>query len=454
MFQEEIYALEKINQLVIASEAKQSHLLKQLEIRRLLRRFTPRNDRLKDFLRKHQYQVLKDLRMAHRERIKSLQEKIREQGLGAAVLFYSRDIFYYTGTAQPSYLVVLPEEYFLYLRSGFEFASNEVFIEKHKIKEERRLENIFQEISSRLQGKKIATELDVLTALQFLEFQKIFSGFDFVNVSPFVLEQRKRKDAFEIEDIKKACEAMDAGHKAVLSTLREGVTELELSAAVENAHRLAGHEGINFMRQPDFVMSRGPISSGPNLLKFSGVVYSITGVGLSAAVPAGPSKRKISTGDLVIVDIPTMVNGYHADQTRTYTLGKANEDIKAMHSALREIADHLIGSIKPKMKCSEVFQIAAEKSTELDVVDAFLSFGNAKKSHMIGHGVGLECSEPPILSKYDHSGLMDNYVITLEMHMLRENVGVVKLEDMILIRDNGNELLTKSPRRLFEVLRI
>lgn len=110
--------------------------------------------------------------MARKERIKCLQEKIKEHGLGGALLFYSRDVFYYTGTAQPSYLVVLPEDYFLYVRSGFEFAANDVFIEKDKMKEERRLENIFQEISSRLMGKKIGTELDVLPAKQFLEFKE------------------------------------------------------------------------------------------------------------------------------------------------------------------------------------------------------------------------------------------------------------------------------------------
>ena len=389
--------------------------------------------------------------MARKERIKCLQEKIKEQGLGGALLFYSRDVFYYTGTSQPSYLVVLPEDYFLYVRSGFEFAANDVFIEKDKMKEERRLENIFREISSRLMGKKIGTALDVLPAKQFLEFKEIFSGFDFINISPFVLEQRKRKDVFEIEKIKQACEVMDAGHKAVLSTLKEGTTELELAAAVENAHRLAGHEGMVFMRQPDFVMSRGPIASGPNLLRFSGVVYSITGVGLSASVPAGPSRRRIEKGDIVIVDIPTLVDGYHADQTRTYVLGKASEEIKAMYNVLREIEDYLTGNIRPGMKCSEAFRMAEEKSEELDVADAFLSFGNGKKTHMIGHGVGLECSEPPIVSKHEHSRLLDGYVITLEMHMLREDVGAVKLEDMILINQNENELLTKSPRRLFEI---
>jgi Xaa-Pro aminopeptidase len=103
------------------------------------------------------------------------------------------------------------------------------------------------------------------------------------------------------------------------------------------------------------------------------------------------------------------------------------------------------------MKSSETFQMAEDKSKELDVTDAFLSFGNGKKSHMIGHGVGLECSEPPIVSKNDHSALMDNYVITLEMHMMKQGVGVVKLEDMILIKHSGNEVLTKSPRQLFEI---
>ena len=65
--------------------------------------------------------------MKHRERIGLLQEKLKEQQLGGALLFYSRHVFYYTGTAQPSCLVVLPDDYMLFIRSGFDFALNEVF---------------------------------------------------------------------------------------------------------------------------------------------------------------------------------------------------------------------------------------------------------------------------------------------------------------------------------------
>jgi Xaa-Pro aminopeptidase len=379
--------------------------------------------------------------------------KVSDLELLGILLVYSRDVLYYTGTAQPSYLAVFPEDYRLFVRSGFHFAVDEVFIEKEKAIEERSLEKICRDYFSKFREKnsRIGIELDIITVEQFRSFEKIFSGHEFVNVSPTIQDQRKTKDDSEIVRIKKACGAVHKGHEAVLSTLREGMTELELAAAVENAHRLAGHEGIFFIRQPDFFMSRGPLSSGSNLFKISGVVYTITGVGLSPSVPAGPSMRKILRGDPIIVDIPTLVDGYHADQTRTYCIGEAHEGIRSLYADLRAIADHLISGIKPGMKCSEVYRMAVEKSEVLGRMDHFLSFGQGKRSRLIGHGVGLELNEPPILSEYDHSQIPGNCVIALDIHMMEAGLGVVKLEDMILVAESGNEILTKSPRELFEI---
>lgn len=387
------------------------------------------------------------------KRIQTLQRQIAAQGLGGALIGYSRNIFYYTGTAQPSYLVVLPDEYILYVRSGLDFALNDIFIPKEMVQEERRLEKISEHFLPRMQpsGGRIGAELDILTAEQFLNIKKLFPGSDFVNISPLILEQRKTKSSGEIEQIRKACQAIHAGHEAVLSSLKEGITELELAAAVENAHRLAGHEGIFFIRQPDFFMSRGPISSGPNLFKISGVVYTITGVGLSPAIPAGPSQRIINARDIVIVDIPTLVEGYHADQTRTYCVGKAGKDIHAMYDDLKAIADHLIANIRPGMACQDIYRMAVNKAAELGRQDQFQHFGGGRRSRLIGHGIGLELNEPPVPSEYDHSPVEEDYVIALDMHMLDAGLGVVKLEDMILIKRAGNEILTTSPRKLFEV---
>jgi Xaa-Pro aminopeptidase len=84
------------------------------------------------------------------------------------------------------------------------------------------------------------------------------------------------------------------------------------------------------------------------------MVYSITGIGLSASVPVGPSRRKIKKGDLIVVDIPVLVEGYHADETRTYVVGKAKDGAKKLFQSLKEIANYLINHITPGMKCSVV----------------------------------------------------------------------------------------------------
>jgi Xaa-Pro dipeptidase len=390
--------------------------------------------------------------LMHREdRIGQLQCRIKDEGLGCALLFYSRDIFYYTGTAQPSYLLVLPDEYFLFVRSGYDFAVKDVFISTERIQEERKLETIYAKICSGLENRKIATELDVLPAKQYFGYTKIFDGWEFSDVSPMVLEQRMTKDPHEIEQIRKACTAINAGHMAVLSTLREGITELELAAAVENAHRLAGHEGAFFMRLPDFFMSRGPIGSGPNLKKIGGVVYSVTGAGLSPSVPAGPSMRKIGTGDMVVVDIPTLVYGYHADQTRTYFLGRCGAKLRDRYERLKEIYESVIEGIRPGMSGDKIYRTAAEKAEKLKVAEEFLSFGNGKRSFMIGHGLGVEISEPPVISAGSSEMIFENYVLGIEMHLLDDDAGAMKLEDTVLVGRHGNEILTISSRELCEV---
>lgn len=118
---------------------------------------------------------------------------------------------------------------------------------------------------------------------------------------------------------------------------------------------------------------------------------------------------------------------------------------------MKEVADYLIDFIKPGLRCSETYQVALKRAEELKVGRTFLNFGKGRKSKMIGHGIGLEINEPPILSVYDDSEVPEGSVLALEMHMMDEELGVVKLEDMILIGEKTNQLLTKTPRELFEV---
>ncbi|GBF34660.1 Xaa-Pro aminopeptidase [Desulfocucumis palustris] len=384
-------------------------------------------------------------------RLKIFQERLLELEIKAAVLILSRDIFYYTGTAQPCILVVTPKDYFLLVRRALDFVLNETWIDTGKILRGGNFKEVFLKLKDLGINKgRLGLELDVIPAELFLKIMGIFSDFKPVNISEEIMLQRMKKDQEEIDLIRTACNIMNAGHQRVLEVLAEGMTELELAAEVEYAHRKAGHEGILSMRNFDFYISRGPLSSGGNLFKVSGFSNTITGTGLSPAVPAGPSLRRINNGDLIIIDIPTCHQGYHCDETRTYALGKAGPEVKDLFKSLRDISDNVIASLKDGMKCSEIFGMAKSCARRLGVEDYFLGLA-PRKGNFIGHGIGLDANEPPVLFEKSDFVLRSNFVVTIEIHLTHPEYGAVKLEDMVLIKENGCEILSVTERELFTI---
>jgi Xaa-Pro aminopeptidase len=300
-------------------------------------------------------------------------------------------------------------------------------------------------------GTKVGTEMDVLTLYQARTMEKALGMRELVDISGEILDQRSVKDAQEVESIRKACSAVHAGHMAVLSSLRAGMSELELTAAVENAQRLAGHEGCYFMRMPDFVMSRGPLASGPNLRQTSGTLFTLSGAGLSPAIPTGASRRIIEDGDMVLVDIPACIEGYHADQSRTYAVGQARPAALDLFQRLRGVADCLMNSLHPGMTCEEVFTLAMTEAEALGIVDSFLKFQSGARAHFVGHGIGLELNEPPLLARNNGKALKAGMVLALEIHLMEPEGFTLKIEDTVVINPIGAQILTSSPRELMTV---
>jgi Xaa-Pro dipeptidase len=384
-------------------------------------------------------------------RIMQAQDSLQIHGLAGVILFYSRDVLYFTGTAQPAWLVILPNDFHLFVRSGMDFASRESWLPPDKITLERSLSAAIRGMfSGDGEGESVGTELDLLSVLQAGGFQEALGRRRLVDFTPAVLDQRMIKSDEEVNLIRKSCAAAEAGHDAAVQFLSSSAqkTELALAAAVENAHRLAGHEGLFFMRQADFVMGRGPLASGPNLQEMSGVVFTISGRGLSSAVPAGPSRRSIQAGNLILIDIPTCVYGYHADQTRMYCLGPPPARAVDLHNRLRDLADGLLESIRPGFTCDEVYRLAQRKAGKLGIGDNLLRFRSGIKAHFVGHGLGLELNEPPLMARGRLDRLRARMVLALELHLMAGDGITLKLEDTFFLSENGCRLLTSSPREL------
>ncbi|MDM8538304.1 M24 family metallopeptidase, partial [Desulfobacterales bacterium HSG17] len=351
------------------------------------------------------------------KRIMYFQKTLEDHNCGGALLTYSRDILYLTGTAQPSRLAITPEKYILFVKSGMAFVEQETFINKSRVVEEKKMVAIYNHFFSNLANKRIGIQLDIITAEEYLLFRKIFNNVEFLNISPMILTQRSIKDKFEIEQIKKACVCAHVGYKSACSILKPGMSELELSASVEYAHRMTGHEGVFFFRQKDFFISMGPIGSGYNLTNQSGVLYSLTGRGQSASVPIGPSQKKIEQGDTIIIDIPCHINGYHCDQTRSFVAGRAKSETRACYRALKQISDYLIDEvIKPGISCDMIYKSAIKAAKRTKFSKAFLKLNHGEQSRLAGHGIGIEISEIPVIFAGNNQLIAENNVIALELH--------------------------------------
>lgn len=386
------------------------------------------------------------------ERIERLQDHLRAVGMAAALLFHSRDVFYYTGTAQPAWLAVTPEDFRLYVRSGLDFARADTGWGDDRLTSARNPEAIAAAMFPNLAaGTPIGTEIDMMPVPLFDQVRRAFPRVDLVDLSPAILAQRALKSAAEVAAVEKACAAVDAGHQAAVREIHADMSELEASALMENAHRLAGHEGAYFMRQADFSIGRGPFASGPNIARISGIVFTVSGVGLSPAVPAGASRRRMAEGDLFVVDIPTCVEGYHADQSRTYAVARAAPRALDLHGRLKETADRTMADLRPGVTASEVFEMASRHAAAAGIGAEFLAFPGGKRSHFVGHGVGLELNEPPLLARGNPAPLAARMVLAIEMQAYAEGI-LVKLEDTVLLREEGGcRILTRSPRELMVV---
>jgi Xaa-Pro aminopeptidase len=388
------------------------------------------------------------------QRIRTLQDLLVKSGMAAAVVWYSRDLLYYTGTCQPSWLVILPDTYRLFVRSGYAEAKRQVTIGADHLEEERDAERLVLYLCDHgvAKGSIIGMELDVLPVNTWRQWCNRIPDWNLADVTPLILEQRQIKDGSEIESIRRACRVMDLGHDRIRATLKAGMTELEVAAAIEDVHRREGHAGIYFMRHPDFFMARGLCASGPNLMRLSGPAFSLSGVGLDAAVPAGPSLRVIRPGDSVLIDIPVLVGGYHVDMARTYTAGAADRRRRDLHGKLEQLFAFAAYILRPGMTWGQGYQAVEEQADLLGIGDFFQQMVGGGKLHYIGHGVGMEINEPPLVTARNGDPILAGTVLALEMHLLQENAFALKMEDMLLIGEEENAFMTRTPRTLLEVL--
>lgn len=283
--------------------------------------------------------------------------------------------------------------------------------------------------------KNIGLEMDTIPVSVY---QRLKRYFDLIpaDISRNILGLRKIKSEHEIAQIRKAAEVVDSAIGNVPEYLKEGMTELELQAKIEYDMRMAGHPGEVRSHGWDREFTPGITLAGRTGAFGSYVDTVLGGKGLNNAMPAGPSSERINKNEPVIADFAGSHNGYYADMTRTFCVGELEEKIQKGYEWCKEFQYRIVSRISEGRSLSEVSRWAFRKAKEEGYGKQFMGVGRDKVS-FLGHGVGLELDEFPIVFAGWDECALPGEVIAIEPKLIFPDVGAVGVENTWFAEKEG-----------------
>lgn len=249
---------------------------------------------------------------------------------------------------------------------------------------------------------------------QYVELEGLLEV-DLIPVSGMVEELREIKDEEEIAIVEKACEIADKAFSHILTYIKPGMTEIQVA------------------NELDFYMR----SLGASSVSFETIVAS----GLRSAMPHGVASEKvIEQGDMITIDFGCYYNGYVSDMTRTISLGEPSDKLREIYNVVKEAQQKVLDAAKPGMTGVELDAVARDYIASKGYGEAF--------GHSTGHGIGLEIHEGPNVSKLAEKAFVPGNIITNEPGIYLPGIGGVRIEDDMLVTENGIKRLTHSEKEL------
>jgi len=385
-------------------------------------------------------------------RIARLQEFLQNKHIGLGLIRQLADLYYYTGAVADGFLAVPAEgaPKFLVRRPQERLARGDIPWDLAFYRDLGEIPGLLQDLGVSTEGA-VGLELDVLPASLYLRFQtKLFPQASLKDISSLIRRQRMVKSAYEIEQISRAAAILDETFAVIPELLRPGLSELELSAALEYRLRLLGHQGLIRLRNPGLEMFFGHVLSGHAGLELAYTDTPSGGLGLSPAFPQGPSHKPLDPHEPVTVDIGSCYNGYVADMTRLFALGDLPPIAWRAYDLTLELFRYFETEARPGAKPADLYQNLLDLVARAGFSEFFMGRGQERVS-FVAHGVGLELDEFPLVAARFPFPLEADMVVAFEPKFLLPEVGLIGLEDTGRITGDGVEWLTRAPREVFRV---
>ncbi len=390
----------------------------------------------------------------YKNRLYSLRSQLKQRRLDALLLTNQTNVFYLTGIRplpETRELICLlsPNQVYIFARSTFiQQAQKQAKIGKVlEITQSHKINDYLNEFLAKDKILSLGFEADDLTVMALTELKKKTPKFKWIPSEGMVAKLRQIKDQSELIFIKQAVALTDAAFEVIIKKIKPGVREKDLVLELE----------IFFKKYADGPAFSPIVASGPN----------------SASPHYLSSEKKISNGEMVLLDFGAKVNGYCSDMTRTVFVGKADEKFKRVYNTvfasqtraidfiLRNDSSDSGSGTTPRMVTRQrpwlLRGVRQEQKVSVKDVDTVARNYIQKQGfptipHSLGHCLGLEIHELPRLSPIDNNYLQPSMVFTIEPGVYLPGWGGVRIEDTVIISKDGRLMIpSKSPKKLLEL---
>lgn len=374
------------------------------------------------------------------QRIEKFQGMLQEKGLDGAFFIFPIDVYYFSGTRQNStlWIPVTGAPMLLVRKSLARAKEDSPIVDIRPFPSSKEFASLFP-----ADALKIGFTFDVAPVQQLNFYAKLLPGREFIDISPLNREIRSVKSLFELEQLRLSARQLCAVFSQVPQFLMAGMRELDLAAEFECRLRKSGNEGYVRMRAFNQELFGGlAVSAGAASYGFFD--GAVTGRGLSSASPQGASLEVIRGNEPVFLDYTGVFNGYITDMTRIFVIGTLDPELQEAFNVSLTIQAYLQAELKPGAICEELFVKAAAMADQSGLGGYFMGMPG-EQAKFVGHGVGLELDEFPVIAQGFKVTLQVGQTIAIEPKFVIPGKGVIGIENTFAVTAQGGEKLTAIP---------
>jgi Xaa-Pro aminopeptidase len=356
------------------------------------------------------------------KRIKQLEKILKENGLDGLLIVNDANIRYLTGfTSSESFAVLSPGGRAFITDSRYTEQAEREVVNFEIVKwrsPNAGLHETIKAISDRFGIKKLGFEKKYVTMEMYEKLENMLVGIELIGTAGLVEQVRRIKDDQEIEYMRKAACFADKAFTEILNYVKVGITEKDLERELQYITKIMGADDIGFPA----IIASGKNSSMPH---------------------AVPSEKLIEDGDFITFDMGALYKGYRSDMTRTIVVGHATDRQREVYELVKSSQEESLKMIKSGVD-GKIPHLKAREVMEKTGIEGIFEYG-------VGHGVGLDIHEDPFMSPRCELTLEEGNVVTIEPGIYIPGWGGIRIEDTVVVTNDGCEILTLSPKELIIV---